>query len=262
MKILETLQSIGFSDKEAKVYVELVRLGTQSASVIAKAAGINRTSTYDLLEALKERGVVQSIKKRSTTLFQALSPKELVHFLEREKTESIRKIEKQKAQIAEILPELTALENPYTHRPKVTFYEGANGLREAYEDTLNSTETILAYANVEEMHKGLPNFFPEYYHRRAVEKKIAIKAIMPDNAASKDRAKKDKLEKRKSVFVPKEDYDFSPEVNIYNNKVLIASWREKLAIIIESKEIADFHRKIYKLAWERAETFCPGKDSD
>ena len=33
---------------------------------------------------------------------------------------------------------------------------------------------------------------------------------------------------------------------------MIASWREKLGIIIESDEIADAMKKMYELAWSRA----------
>ena len=59
-------------------------------------------------------------------------------------------------------------------------------------------------------------------------------------------------EKREIAFVPKDKYYFSPEINIYDNKVMIASWREKLGIIIESAEIADAMKKIYELSWAEA----------
>jgi hypothetical protein len=57
---------------------------------------------------------------------------------------------------------------------------------------------------------------------------------------------------RESALVPADTYYFSPEINIYDNKVMIASWREKLGIIIESTEIADAMKKIYELAWAEA----------
>lgn len=252
MKLIETLKKIGLSRKEANIYLQLIHLGTQSASVLSRHTGINRTTTYDILESLQEKGIVQSIKKQGSTLFSALHPSELIRFLEREKTEMVRKIQKQQETIEELLPELISLENATTNKPKVTFYEGEKGMREAYEDTLTAQDEILAYANVKDMHEGLPHFFPEYYHRRAVEKNIHIKAIMPDNEESLNRAKQDKKENRESTLIPAKTYEFSPEINIYNDKVLITSWREKLAIIIESKEIADFHRKMYKLCWDRA----------
>lgn len=250
--ILETLRKIGFSEKDAKVYMQLIRLGAQPVSTIAEKAGINRTTTYDIITTLTKRGLISSIKKGSATYFKALDPKNLLNYLEREKVEQIKKIEKQQKEISALLPALISLENPESTKPKVSFYEGEKGLRQAYEDTLTSTETILAYANVEDMHKGLPNFFPEYYQRRGVEKKIHIKCIAPDNPTSKERHKKDKKENREMFLIPSEEYDFSPEINIYDDKVLYASWREKMAIIIKSKEIADFHKKMYKLCWAQA----------
>lgn len=252
MKLTETLTKIGLSEKEAKVYLQMIHLGEQPASVLSRHSGINRTSMYDILEVLKNRGLVQTIQKKGRTLFKALHPNELLQYLEREKVEAVRRLEKQQESIREILPELISLEHPESSRPRVTFYEGEKGMREAYEDTLTSKGDILAYANVEEMHKALPNFFPEYYERRAIEHQIHIKAIMPDNETSKARAKEDKKENRESILIPNKDFEFSPEINIYNDKVLIASWIEKIAIIIESKEVADFHRKMYALAWKGA----------
>ena len=57
---------------------------------------------------------------------------------------------------------------------------------------------------------------------------------------------------RETALVPTDMCDFIPEINIYDNKVMIASWREKLGIIIESAEIADAMKKIYELAWAEA----------
>jgi len=252
--ILETLQKIGFSDKEAKVYTTLIRLGSQPVSVISQRTAINRTTTYDIIENLTKKGIVSSIKKGSITYFKALEPKELLNYLEREKAENIKKIEKQQKEIEQLLPALISLENPESTKPKVTFYEGEKGLRQAYEDTLTSKETILAYANVEDMHKGIPNFFPDYYHRRGVINKIHIKCIAPDNEVSRERHKHDKKENREMLLIPKEKYEFSPEINIYEDKVLYASWRKKMAIIIKSEEIADFHKKMYDLCWKAAKS--------
>ena len=101
------------------------------------------------------------------------------------------------------------------------------------------------------MHKGLPGYFPEYYKRRA-KAGISIRAIIPKTEIGIERSTHDKEEMREMAFVPADKYYFSPEINIYDNKVMIASWREKLGIIIESTEIADAMKKIYELAWAEA----------
>jgi len=248
--IEKILEKIGLSKKEVKVYLASLHSGSQPVSVIAKNTGIKRTTIYDIFEALIKKGLASKIDKGAAVYFQVLDPKNLINYLERDKNEYIRKIEKEKHEVSEILPALQSLENPESTKPKVQFFEGEKGMREAYEDTLTSSESIRAYANVEDMHKGLPNFFPEYYDRRS-EAEIFIRAICPDNKLSIERHKHDKEEMREIKLVDHKKYEFSPELNVYDDKVLIASWQEKMAILIESREIADLHRKMYDLLWEK-----------
>lgn len=238
-----------FSEKESLVYLALLEIGSGKAQEIAKKTGLNRTTVYDLFEVLMQKGLVSKFKKGSATFFNALEPKHLLTYLDREKEEQAKKIEKQKQKVSQLLPQLISLQNIFTNKPKVQFFEGEKGMREAYENTLTSTEIILAYANVQTMHEGLPAFFPEYYARRA-EKGIFIKAIIPRNELSIERATKNQTEMRDTRFLPDEEMTFSPEVNIYNNKILIASWKEKMAIIIESKELADLQKLIFNLLWD------------
>ncbi len=98
-----------------------------------------------------------------------------------------------------------------------------------FQDTLTSSEPIRAYASVENMHEGLPGYFPEYYKRRS-GKGIYIRTIIPDSKTGRER---NSFDKKESALVQKEMFDFIPEINIYDNKVMIASWREKLGVIIE-----------------------------
>ena len=248
--IEEKLRKIGLHPKEVSVYLTSLRLGSQTISVIANRSNIQRTTAYDIFKSLIKKGLASRSERAGVAYFQVLDPNNLVNYLEREKNEYVRKITKEQAEIAEIIPALKSLENPLSTKPKVKFFEGEKGMRQAYEDTLTTNEPIRAYANVEEMHKSLPNFFPEYYARRT-EADIHIRCISPDNKISFERQKNDKKELRQMKLIPKKQYEFSPELNIYDNKVLIASWQEKMAIIIESKEIADLHKKMYDLLWDK-----------
>lgn len=248
MQYNKVLEQLGFAQSEIKVYTALLELDAGIVKDIAKRSGINRTSCYDVLENLTKRGLVSKFRKKSKIYFTAGDPRRLLNYMDREKEEFDKKISQQKEQIKEVLPELLSLINPRSTKPRVTFYEGEKGMREAYEDTLTAKSGILAYANVATMHEGLPRFFPEYYSRRAGAG-INIKAIMPDNQLSRDRARNDNQELRESIILKDKNHTFTPEVNIYNDKVLIASWKEKMAVIIESKELADLQRLIFKLLW-------------
>jgi sugar-specific transcriptional regulator TrmB len=243
------LEQLNFSEKESAIYLALLEIGSTKPSILAKKTGLNRTTVYDICELLMQKGLISKYKKGAGTFFNALDPKHLLTYLDREREEKAKEIEKQKGKVSELLPQLLSMQNIYAAtKPKVQFFEGEKGMREAYEDTLTSKEIILAYANPQTMHEGLPSFFPEYYARRA-EKKIFIKAIVPRNEMSLERMKNNQAEMRDTRFLPEDKMTFSPEVNIYNNKMLIASWKEKMAIIIESKELADLQKMTFNLLW-------------
>lgn len=241
-----TLQSLGFSEKESGVYMAILELGKGTVTEISRKAGINRTTGYDILDNLVAKGVVSVSGKEPKQEYAAEPPEAITDYLKKRAQELEESIKKSK----EIVPELSVIYSA-KNRPRIRFYEGIDGLKHVYEDTLTSSEPIRAYATVDDMHKTMPTYFPEYYKRRA-GKGIAIRAIVPKTALASERHQYDEKEKREIAFVPPDKYYFSPEINIYDNKVMIASWREKLGIIIESAEIADAMKKIYELAWLEA----------
>jgi len=246
LDLKKTLEFIGFSEKEVSVYLALLELGKGTVTQISRKAGINRPTGYHVLDSLALKGLVKISGKEPKQEYVAESPDQIEKML-------LEKIENEKKFLSEakkIIPELKSIHN-ISDRPKVLFYEGREGIEKVYEDTLTSCEPIRAYASVENMHTGLPGYFPEYYERRA-KKGIAIRAIIPDSDTGRERKTFDAKEMRETALVPKHMFDFIPEINIYDNKVMIASWREKLGIIIESVEIADAMKKIYELAWAEA----------
>ncbi len=240
------IEKLGLSSKEAKVYIALLDLGRGNVTKIASRAVINRTTTYDILSTLTEKGLVAVSGYEPKQEYEALAPERIVDYLFHEQA----KIEEKKKSAKDLVPRLEAMFHK-SDRPKVVFFEGAGGMEKAYEDTLTSTEPIRAFATVDDMHRGLPHYFPEYYKRRAGNG-IFIRAIVPDTQIGRDRAAKDADEMRMTALVPADKYYFSPEINIYDDKVMIASWREKMGIIITSKEISDAMKKIYELAWQRS----------
>lgn len=259
--IQEVLEEIGLSEKEASVYLALLEIGSGKVQELYRKTALNRTTIYDILESLTQKGLVSRYKKGGATYFNALEPDRLLTYLDREAEDQEKLTERQKRKISDILPQLVSMQNIYAAgRPKVRFFEGEKGMREAYEDTLTAKEAILAYANVQTMHEGLPDFFPEYYRRRA-GKGIFIKAIVPQNKLSHERSLHDREEMRSIRFLPESELSFSPEVNIYGNKMLIASWKEKIAIIIESKELADLQRLTFDLLWRTLPKHIPELDA-
>lgn len=249
MIIKDTLEELGFAEKETLLYLAILELGSATVRELAKKVDLNRTTCYDILALLMKRGLVSKFKKKGKTFFQATDPRRLVSYLDREKEESAKRFEDQKQKLAAVMPEFLSMLAPSSTRPKVQFFEGEKGMREAYEDTLTTKETILAYANIETMYQGLPHFFPEYFSRRAVAR-IKIRAIFPDDPRSRKQSERNNEELRETRFLPRKEMTFSPEINIYENKILLVSWKEKIAILIESKELAELQKLIFGITWD------------
>ena len=246
LDLKKSLEYVGFSEKEVLVYLALLELGKGTVTQISRKAGINRPTGYHVLESLAVKELVKMSGKEPKEEYIAESPDQIEKLL----AKKIETDQKYLEEIQKIIPQLKSIHN-VSDRPKVLFYEGREGLERVYEDTLTSHEPIRAYASVGDMHAGLPGYFPEYYKRRAGAG-IAIRAIIPNTEIGRERKSFDSKEMRETALVPMDKFSFSPEINIYDNKVMIASWREKLGIIIESSEIADAMKKIFELAWAEA----------
>lgn len=80
-EVLSGLRQLGFTDYEARIYVQLLKASPATAYEVAKAAGVPRANTYATLEALAQRGAVLPVNEEPLryiaaspkTLFEAIS---------------------------------------------------------------------------------------------------------------------------------------------------------------------------------------------
>lgn len=249
--IQNVLQNIGLNDKEIEVYLSNLELGSQPASVIARRIKLPRNTTRFILDKLVEKGLIERSKKANTQLYRPEEPKNLINLLESRRVDLNADIDEKITELNGVMAELESRFRPESTKPKVTFYEGDDGLKKVYEDTLKSSETIRSLASFDAMHGVLPDYFKTYYQRR-VHNKLHIRSIHPDSKLAKERTRNDKKEMRDSRLIPLSKYDFTPEIQIYDNKISITSLIEKLGIIIESQEIYQAMSCLFELAWNEA----------
>lgn len=243
------LVRFGLPEKEASVYVALLELGPSSVSEVARRAKVARTNTYHLLNALLAKGLVNAHEKTTKIIFSAESPERIVRMLQNQ-AEEYQKFSKE---ASGLLPEFNSIYNKGDNKMKVRLYDGVEGIISTYEDTLTAKTEILACASVENQHNFSPGYFPAYYNRRT-KKGISLRCFLADTPDSRRIQSLDKAHIRTTYLIPKK-FQISPEINIYDNKVAIMSLKEKFGAIIESDEIADAFRKMFELAYERAEQY-------
>ena len=113
----EQLEKIGLAEKEAKVFLASLELGSSAAQKIAKKAEINRATTYVIIEKADEKRADELGGKRQKDFFQTEDPKRLLTLLE-EQEENLKRKEKE---FKKYLPELETLFNISEEKPKVRF---------------------------------------------------------------------------------------------------------------------------------------------
>lgn len=240
MNLNETLAQFGLQNKEDDVYLACLELGQAGVSEIAIKANIKRTTTYDVLANLMRKGLVGQTQKGKKRLFYAEEPEKLSKLLE----------EKQ-SKLQEVMPILKSLHNTAGEKPKIRYYEGKDGLKEVYRDTLNYQGELLAFVT-ENIIKHLGQDFAYEYIKKRQKAKITVRAIAPDTEEMQEYKKNDKEFIKQTRLVPKNKFPFTIEMNIYGNKLAFMSFKEEMGIIIESNEIANNTRLLFELAWKGA----------
>ncbi|KKQ04014.1 MAG: Transcriptional regulator, TrmB [Candidatus Moranbacteria bacterium GW2011_GWF1_36_4] len=213
MSLEKDLQSIGLEEKEAKIYLAALELGSTNIQDLAEKADIKRSTVYEILKKLEPMGLItESIKGKRKT-YIASGP------------EKLKKNIKEKEQlINHILPELKSLNNTGNIKPKITYYEGRDGLRQIYNLALETTTKKVDWVSPIRavMDTVGEKFLEEYIEKRAKEK----------------------------YWIPPPGIDIPNTMAIWDNKVAVISTRkEGFGFIIESTDYTRSMKVFYDLLW-------------
>lgn len=244
------LLKLGFSEKEVKVYLAVLELGSDTVIKIGKHAGVNRGTTYDILESLIQKGLVSHFTKGKKRYFSAEDPSRIIHILEIQE-EKLRKdqqeIQSQKKELENVLPELMSIFGKSEEKPKVRFYEGKNGIYQIYEELIKQ-KGVLYYGSTDGIFQNFPDF-----NEKITKKMIANSVKVRDLVYKSESAlsiKKYYQEPTQQMRFLLDNLKFRTDNIIYANKVAMISYGSSLhAVVIESKEIVETQKQIFEVLW-------------
>jgi sugar-specific transcriptional regulator TrmB len=217
----DILKEAGFSDKEIVVYTALLEIGSSRVSVIAKSVHMNRSTAYVILDWLTEKGFVHVTERQGVKIYGCVSPEKIVKDLENTAKKYIKLALAVKKELPKIKMEHEVL-------PRVYLLKGNEGMKTVYEDALSALGTIRSYAFEKQVTNDMVEELRTYY--------------------------KDLSKKKIQTLLPKEGEGgatFLPGLNIYDNKIVFASVKDKIGLIVESKELADILKKVFDFSWKR-----------
>lgn len=241
--VLQKLLEAGLNGREAKVYLALLELGEANLAEISKKSKIKRSTVYDMLDLLKEKGLVSQTRLKKRPIYYAENPAKMLETLE-----SKRK------SLEDAMPELTSIMNLLDRKPKMRYFEGIDAVKEIFEDTLRTPDSeILTWFPYPYLNLG-EGYFWKRYNPERLKKKIWMRALAPDNKENREVAEKAKDFLMNTRFVSDNSFSkFDIEIKIYgDSKIGIISYQEDLGIIIESKKIFEGFKAIFEGMWNSA----------
>jgi len=237
-EIISTLHQLGIEEKQAQVYLACLELGSATIHELSEKSGVKRTSIYNFLSEMKQAGLVSEIKQGKKILLVAENP----HVLIQRAKNQVKKVE-------EMLPEMMGIFNQPGNKPKVRYYEWVEGIKHAYDDMIQSKETIYGYSDYEKMFAAMPEDFLWDIPKRRTENRQKFYCIAKDGEQGRLVKSKDAEQLREVRLVSEIELD--TEINIYGNKVLMISFRRPYAaVIVEDAAIARSQKSIWEIMWK------------
>lgn len=244
----KALKQIGLTEGEINVYLALLKIGENTAGPIVDESKVTRSKIYDILERLKNKGLVSYIIKESTKYFSATDPSNIVEYLENKEKE----IEKQKKSIKELLPNLEKQYKATVRNKTAEIFIGLNGMQNAFNVLIkefNSKEMYYAFgASKGEDIEKIQIFF-ERLHKERIKKRVKSQIIFNESSRGLFKSQ----EKSKFVKVKYLIESTPASINIYKDYTIIAILaREPITFLIRNKEVADSFKEYFKIMWKVA----------
>jgi len=227
----EQLTELGLTETESIIYYSVLKLGTCTVKDISKECGFHRTNIYDILEQLKEKGLVTFFKEGKTMKYRASDPHNLYSLL-REKQEVLDNI----------FPEIKKLHKRTAEAIEVEVYKGDEGMKASFRDMLKEGKPLYAFGVKGQLRKKLP-VFAQQWLRDAKNKKLPYYAIYTENPPPYYT----------DVRYVSQELSGPVATFIYGDKININIWEPTLtAIVIKSKLVAQMYKKHFDLLWKIA----------
>ncbi len=233
------LEEFGLTRTEEKVYLALFRLGLSPAADIIKKTQLHRTTVYDVLSRLIEKGLVSYIIQNKIKYYSAVNPSKFLDISLEEKT----KAEEKQKLARQVIDKIKLIKEETKTKSIAQIFIGNKGLKTVMNDIIETKKDFVEFGVEGKFEDILPAYTKHWANQR-VKKNIKAKIICTESSQTPE------WKMNEIRFIPKE-YQSPASTLIYGDKVAIFIDEEPILIIlIESKKLAQSYRNYFKLLWK------------
>lgn len=244
------LEEIGFTRGEIKVYFALLELGNTTTGPLILNSNVARSKVYEILEKLKDKGLVSESIRRKIRYFQAADPERILDYIKCKEDQ----IKKEEVEFKKILPELELKQKLVREKQEVKVYVGFEGIKSFYDEILKQLTAkdeylAMTFSDISLDNSSIVLMFQKFHQKRA---EIGAKAKILANIKNK-------------TVIEKMDYSDTPlyEFKVTNQvlptgivivKDIVATFnwgKTPRVFVIICKENAEQYRKFFYDIWKK-----------
>lgn len=256
--LTEDLALFGIEPIESRIYLYLVGKPPKSVLEISRETGLPRTSVYDGIAKLQEKGLIEKIVQHKNQRLKAYPVNILQEYIDKERNRA-----EMLQQKLEVLEKNIGLAAPSPLNTEVRYYHGANGLRQMLWNTLRAEDELVSYSQFGMGDIVGQRFTDKYAIERAQRSIISRVITNPEHVSrwhihAAEHVKNYRRKLQRCRVIPAEQVHVSGDIGIYNNIFAAAYWEqgEVVGVEIENPEIVKSQKTLFNLAWQH------GKDVD
>jgi HTH-type transcriptional regulator, sugar sensing transcriptional regulator len=235
------LEEFGITKTEEKVYLVLSQHGSSTASDIIKKTQLHRTTVYDVLDRLIEKGVVSFVVQNKIKYYSSINPSKFLDIALEQQKQAEAKQELAK----KIISEINSLKKESESKSTAQVFVGVKGQKTIMNDIIEEGKDFVEFGAEGKFEEGLSSYTKQWAEKR-IAKNIKAKIIFKEGLSGP------KWKMNQIRYVSKE-YQSPASTIVYGNKVAIFIHEEPITIIlIESKKLSESYRNYFNLLWKLA----------
>ena len=233
----EVLQSLGFTNAEAKVYINLIDLGSVKVGRIIERSGLQSSTVHNTLNALVGKGAVSFVLIGKIKEYRAVDPKVILkYFKDRER------------EFEAILPSLKK-RYKFPQKANAEVFVGVKGIMSLLLELIGNSKQGDPYyffaVDQPGLNSEIQKFFEMYDAKRAA-KRLVVRGIARSSL-------KDLFGHRRLLSVKYVDHPIPSNISICNGRMALISWGENpTGILVDSPPIIENMIAFFEEVWKDA----------
>ncbi|MFH1047264.1 MAG: helix-turn-helix domain-containing protein [Patescibacteria group bacterium] len=250
-ELVKELQEIGLSDKEAKVYLAALELGSATAQQIAVKAIVNRPTAYVMIESLIHRGLMSRHMHKKKTMLQAAMPHKLFYIVESQ----IRDLQKKETTVKNIIKKINdqVIIDDDNNEIRFEIFSGDNHPLACQDYILRlEPDEVLELTSIEQKCKLFTEKRLDGDIRNKICKKHRVFSLFSSNEPLCTTNASLSSMIFKEAVIDNNKYPIGAEIIVCNDSVFFTTYNKHLQVLmIRNEGIAQTMKTLYKNLWKK-----------